>query len=107
MVATWTSPTKNPEVKLYLIDFAGGELRRLPADAKLQADISVSGGEVIEHKIERNPYIDGWRLAFKVRREQGSLEKVKAGAAKPLEMRAFLRQKNSVLTETWSYVDPF
>ncbi|MDA8305306.1 MAG: glucan biosynthesis protein G [Deltaproteobacteria bacterium] len=107
VVATWTSPTKNPEVKLYLIDFAGGELRRLPADAKLQADISVSGGEVIEHKIERNPYIDGWRLAFKVRREQGSLEKVKAGAAKPLEMRAFLRQKNSVLTETWSYVDPF
>ena len=107
VVATRTSATKNPTDKLYLIDFSGGRLGSLAADAKLQADISVSGGQVVEHNIVRNPFIKGWRLAFKVRKVQGTLDKVKAGAAQPLEMRAFLRQKDDVLTETWSYMDPF
>jgi glucans biosynthesis protein len=107
VVATRTSATKDPAVKLYLVDFAGGKLGTLPADAKLQADISVSGATVVEHNIERNPNIHGWRLAFMVRKEQGTLDKVKAETGNPVELRAFLRQNDDVLTETWSYADPF
>jgi glucans biosynthesis protein len=107
VVATRTSATKDPSVKLYLIDFAGGKLGSLAPNAKLEADISVSGGKVIEQNIQRDPFIAGQRLSFRVRRDVGPLDKVKAGTAEPMELRAFLRQKDDVLTETWSYVDPF
>ena len=32
---------------------------------------------------------------------------LRTGSDRPLELRAFLRQKDEVLTESWSYVDPF
>lgn len=98
VIATRTATGKENGVRTYLIDFAGGKLHGLPAKTKLQADFGVGGGELVEHHITRNPFTGGWRLVFRVK-------KTESGRA--LELRAFLLQKDEVLTETWSYVDPF
>jgi glucans biosynthesis protein len=98
VVATRTSAGRQKNSELYVVDFAGGKLDALPAQTKVEADISAGGGKVLEQHIERNKYTGGWRLAFPVMRTVTD---------KPLELRAFLRLKDEVLTETWSYVDPF
>jgi glucans biosynthesis protein len=93
--------------RTYLIDFEGEKLRLLPQDAKVEADIGVSGGEVVEQHIQKNSASQSWRLVFQVKKKEGALNRVAQGNVEPLELRAFLRQGNNILTETWSYVDPF
>lgn len=105
--ATRTATSEEREGKTYLIDFEGGKLSSLPEDAKVEAEIGVGGGEVIEQHIEKNSVSDGWRLVFQVKKKEGPLDRVTGGNEEPLELRAFLRQEDEVLTETWSYVDPF
>jgi periplasmic glucans biosynthesis protein len=51
-------------------------------------------GELIEQQVIPNQVTGGWRLVFQVRPSGGS----------PLELRAFLRRGEDVLTETWSYL---
>lgn len=92
--------------KLYLIDFKGGKLGSLPANAKVEADISVGGGEVVEQHLRKAGDSGVWRLVFRVKGKESSLDKVITSNHRPLEMRAILRRDNEVLTETWSYVDP-
>jgi glucans biosynthesis protein len=50
--------------------------------------------EVVTH---RNEVTGGWRLVLRVAR---------ADAAKPVELRAYLRIRNSTASETWSYILP-
>jgi glucans biosynthesis protein len=107
VVATRTAAGKKDGTKLYLIDFNGKDLQALPADADVKASISVGGGELVEHHLEKNSVTGGWRLVFQVYRKGGTLPRVIPGTEQPLELRAFLRQGDKVLTETWSYVDPF
>jgi glucans biosynthesis protein len=106
VVATRTAAGRERGTKLYLIDFEGKDLRALPADAKIKAEISVAGGELVEQDLQKNSVTGGWRLVFQVRRKEGTLGRVLPGTNQSLEVRAFLRQGNKVLTETWSYVDP-
>jgi glucans biosynthesis protein len=73
----------------------------------VEVDIGVGGGEVIEQHIQKNSVTQGWRLAFQVKKKTGPLDRVTAGNDQPLELRAFLRLGDEILTETWSYVDPF
>ena len=77
---------------MYLIDFEGEKLRLLPQDAKVEADIGVSGGEVVEQHIQKNSASQGWRLVFQVKKKEGALNRVAPGNVQPLELRAFLRQ---------------
>jgi glucans biosynthesis protein len=106
VVATRTAVGKKEGTKLYVVDFDGKVLQALPADSDVKADIGVGGGELVEHHLEKNSVTGGWRLVFYVRRKEGTLSRVIPGTNQPLELRAFLRQGNKVLTETWSYVDP-
>ena len=108
VVATRTAAGKGNKkgTKMYIIDFKGGKLATVPATAKLEADISAGGGEVVEHHIVRNRYIDGWRLVFNVRKTEKTPDPAKKSINRPLELRADLRLGNEVLTETWSFVDP-
>jgi glucans biosynthesis protein len=81
-----------------VIDFAGGKLEALPANATVRGVISIAGGddagEIIDPHVVKNPVNGDWRLAFHVRpKRQG-----------PLELRAYLARGTDVLTETWSYV---
>jgi len=81
-----------------VVDFAGGELSRLREGKTPEAIVSVAGGaqagELLEQQVVSNPAIGGWRLTCQVRPKTD----------RPLELRAFLRQDDHVLTETWSYV---
>jgi len=81
----------------FVVDFEGPALRALPADAVLQGVVTVGTaegqGELIEQQVIPNGVTRGWRLVFQVRPSR-----------EPLELRAFLRRGEDVLTETWSYL---
>jgi glucans biosynthesis protein len=81
----------------FVIDFAGKDLAAIPGDQVVRAVVTVGGGEaaaeVLDQHVVKNPYTDGWRLTFQVRPRQ----------REPIELRAYLDQANTVLSETWSY----
>jgi periplasmic glucans biosynthesis protein len=106
VVATRTGTIEGKEGKMYLIDFQGEKPSSPSKDAKVEADIGVGDGDVTEQHIEKHRFSDGWRLVFQVKKKEGPLVRVTPGN-QPLELRAFLRQGDAVLTETWTYVDPF
>jgi glucans biosynthesis protein len=82
----------------FVVDFEGRGLEELPSDAVVQGVVTVGTregeGELIEQQVIPNEVTGGWRLVFQVRPSGGS----------QLELRAFLRRGEDVLTETWSYL---
>ncbi len=91
--------TRNDDSSIGMVlDFEGPALRKLPADAEVEGIVSVdSNAEVREVVTHRNDVTGGWRLVMRFKR---------IDAAKPLELRAYLRTRTSTLSETWSYVLP-
>ncbi len=80
------------------VDFEGQALRKLSPEAVVEAIVTTdSNAEVQENVAYRNPVTGGWRLSLKFRRLDDG---------KPIELRAFLREGNNTLSETWSYVLP-
>jgi glucans biosynthesis protein len=81
----------------FVVDFVGKDLEAIPADQVVRAVVTVAGGdvagEILDQHVVKNPYTGGWRLTFQVRSKQRT----------PLELRAYLDQGNTVLSETWSY----
>lgn len=81
-----------------VMDFDGPALRKLPEDAKVElvatGDTNV---EILRRHAYRNEVTGGWRVALEINR----LDK-----SKPAELRAFLRQENNTVSETWSYILP-
>jgi glucans biosynthesis protein len=88
----------------FVVDFEGDALRRLAADAVVEGVVTVvaggaSGGgaarpaELLEQQVMHNPATGGRRLVFQIERDSD-----------PVELRAFLRHGDDVLTETWSYL---
>jgi len=80
----------------FVIDFAGKALNAVPDARTPTPVISTSppgSAELLDYHVLRNPDTGGWRLSFQVKR------KVEA----PIELRAFLQNDKSALTETWSY----
>ena len=73
-------------------------LRKLPADTPVQGVVSADSNiEIIEANAYRNDVTGGWRLALRLRRQDDK---------KPGELRAFLRNGGTTLSETWSYILP-
>ena len=81
----------------FVIDFAGGKLKDIPADRVLRGVVTVVGGadvaELLDQHVVKNPEIGGWRLSFHIRPK----------TREAIELRAFLEEGGEVLTETWSY----
>jgi glucans biosynthesis protein len=79
-----------------VVDFAGKDLRGIPADAVVEGVVSVpeDRAELLEQRVEPNPAVRGHRLVFQIRPRGNA----------PIELRAFLRHGTRVLTETWSYL---
>jgi glucans biosynthesis protein len=79
------------------IDFEGPALKKLPAETDVQAVVSAeANAEVREVVTHHNDVTGGWRVALRVAR---------ADAAKPVELRAYLRSRTAgALSETWSYI---
>jgi Periplasmic glucans biosynthesis protein len=70
----------------------------LPASADIEPVVWVdANAEVRERNLFRNPVTGDWRMTVRFKRND---------AAKPVELRAYLKQKQSILTETWSYIVP-
>jgi len=81
-----------------LVDFEGPALARLPADAAVNAQVSVTGdAEILSNTLQRNPAINGWRLNLRIQVKNPET---------PIELRAALVQDDKTLTETWSYQLP-
>nr|WP_280730147.1 glucan biosynthesis protein G [Glaciimonas immobilis] len=81
-----------------LVDFEGPAFKKLADNVKLDAVVSVDdNGKLLKSEAIRNDATGGWRINIKVRRNEEN---------KPVELRAFLRNGNTTLSETWSYILP-
>lgn len=82
------------EWRRIVIDFEGKKLSALPESAPVNAVVTAGAeGQIVQQVVFRNAVTGGRRLSFQVLRPKG----------KALELRAFLRSGQDVLTETWSY----
>ncbi len=82
------------EWKRFVVDFEGPSLKSLGESAPVKANVSVGAdGQLVQQSVFRNPLNGSWRLSFQVKPPKG----------KPLELRAFLRNGNRTVSETWSY----
>ncbi len=82
----------------YVVDFDGPSLRALSPAADIEPVIWVdANAELRERNLFKNSVSGTWRMTVRIKRND---------AAKPVELRAYLKQQQSTLTETWSYVLP-
>lgn len=106
VVATRSETPKQPGVKKFIIDFEGSELEQLTAGEAVEGVVSIgSGAQLVEQQVYKNTVTGGWRLVFTVKPDPDPAgdEKIPTERKPLVEMRAFLRHKNSVLTETWTW----
>ncbi|MEO7335947.1 MAG: glucan biosynthesis protein G [Caldimonas sp.] len=90
---------KQPDGDLnFVVDFDGKELRAQKADAKLEPFVEIGANAQLKEKnLFLNKVTGAWRMTVRVKRDD---------AAKPIEMRAQIRDGDRPLTETWSYIVP-
>jgi glucans biosynthesis protein len=95
VVHTGIGPGKDRESgqRLFVIDFAGGELGLLPDSMLLTADVSSSVGALGPAVVERNPFFDGYRVFFQF----------SPGDEELAELRCVLRAGDSAVSETWTF----
>lgn len=58
-------------------------------------DLTVPGATIIEQHLERNEHVSGYRISFEVKALNPNSD---------VELRAFLRQGDNTISETWSYL---
>jgi glucans biosynthesis protein len=81
-----------------IVDFDGPALEKLPADAPVKAIVTAAANaEIAATNVYRNDATGAWRLAIRFKQRQ---------PGEPVELRAFLRNGNDILSETWSHVIP-
>ena len=82
----------------YVVDFDGPALRSLATPSEVEPVIWVdANAEVRERNLFKNAVTGAWRMTVRFKRND---------AAKPVELRAYLKQQQTILTETWSYILP-
>jgi glucans biosynthesis protein len=81
-----------------VVDFEGPAFKRLPEEVRLDPVVSAdANGEVLKTTVQRNEATGGWRMTMFMRRKDEN---------KPVELRGYLRNGNTTLSETWSYILP-
>jgi glucans biosynthesis protein len=78
----------------FAIDFRGGDLDKLPADAVLEADMSKNSGNITDLHVSKLPDGKTYRASFKVEPDGNNV----------VDMRLFLKSNKKCLSEVWSYV---
>ena len=82
----------------FVVDFDGPTMRALAPGTELESVVwADSNAEIHERNVFRNSVTGAWRMTVRIRR---------LDAGRPVEMRAYLRQQQSPITETWSYILP-
>ncbi|MDQ2735333.1 MAG: glucan biosynthesis protein, partial [Pseudomonadota bacterium] len=91
--------TKRPDGDInFVVDFDGPPLRALAPGAELEPVVwADANAEIHERNLFRNRVSGAWRMTVRFKRLDPS---------KPVELRAYLKQQQSTLTETWSYIVP-
>jgi len=98
-----------------MVDFKGPALDKLPPDAKVTGVVEAADptlGEIKEIVVHKNVADGTWRLSFYVRAAGAApvppagpneFPKLKPPPFKaPVEVRAFLKSGDDVLSETWN-----
>jgi periplasmic glucans biosynthesis protein len=78
----------------FAVDFQGGELDKLPANAVVEADLSKNLGTISDLHISKLPDGKTFRASFKIEPEGNNV----------VDMRLFIKSNNKRLSEVWSYV---
>jgi glucans biosynthesis protein len=82
----------------FAVDFVGPALTKVPAETRVDAVVAPGdNAKVLEQRVERNDVTSGYRVVLRLHR---------IDAAKPLDLRMYLRTGDRVLSETWSYLLP-
>ncbi|MBU1002558.1 MAG: glucan biosynthesis protein G [Proteobacteria bacterium] len=91
--------------RLFVIDFEGKALSLLPAETRVEGVVSCGPGAIIaEQHVVKNDVTGGWRLSFLVKMDEATpMEMVMPNKRPSVDLRAFLRVNQVVLTETWNY----
>ena len=88
------SRTHEPELQRVIVDF--GHVAKREGGGEVEAVLDVgTGAQLVHQGLQWNPFNETWRLAFALKRD---------GSGRPVELRAFLRQADDGLTETWTYL---
>jgi len=78
----------------FAIDFQGGELANLPANAVVEADLAKNSGNFTDLHVSKLPDGKTYRASFKVEPDGNNA----------VDMRVFIKTGNKRLSEVWSYV---
>ena len=78
----------------FAIDFRGGELDKLPANAVVEADLGKNSGAFTDLHVSKLPDGKTYRASFKVQPDGNNV----------VDMRLFIKSNNKRLSEVWSYV---
>ena len=78
----------------FAIDFQGGELDKLPANAVIEADLGKNSGTFTDLHVSKLPDGKTYRVSFKVEPEGNNV----------VDMRVFIKSNKVRLSEVWSYV---
>lgn len=105
VTATRIARAKTEAARLFVIDFVGAQLEALPEEKTVEGVITVGpGAKFLEQQVYKNRVTGGWRLVFQILLEEWiSTDKDPSKRKDPVELRAFLKLGDDVLTETWSY----
>lgn len=102
VVATRTGSARRPgatedvpeDGRLFVVDFAGGDLVHLGADQPVEFIIETADGTVDNVTTQRIPATDGWRGFFDYF----------PGEADAVTLRGYLKLRGHTLSETWTYL---
>ena len=78
----------------FAIDFQGGELDKLPANAVVEADLGKNSGNFTDLHVSKLPDGKTYRVSFKVEPDGNNV----------VDMRVFVKSNKVRLSEVWSYV---
>jgi len=93
-VATREAGVADQDYRRFAIEFGDGPLRELKDENAVELVVTSSLGTIREAASRRNPATDTW-LAFFTLDPEGE---------DAVELRAFLKDRDHALTETWSYL---
>ena len=100
-----TRIVKNSDTAMFVIDFVGDKLKTVSQDKTLVPDVWVSyGAHLTDTQLIKNTVTGGWRLVLHVKWDVPGPMELRLPNQKPaIEFRAFLKDKATAITETWSY----
>jgi glucans biosynthesis protein len=90
------SMTHEPDLRRFVIDFDGADLRQQKPDPAITPDLAVGAGATLAYKtVQKNPFNGTWRVGFGIKPD---------GSNRPVELRCSLQKSARALTETWTYL---